>query len=52
MNDWIAFEPFKIAVGICAVLAGWWKPRWLQWVGAGGLFVQNITYSVFNTSGS
>lgn len=51
-NDWIRFELFGLPLGICAALAGWSKPRWLQWVGVGGLFVQNIAYFVFNTPGA
>jgi hypothetical protein len=31
-------------LAVCAVLAGWAKPRWLQWVGVGGMFVQNIFF--------
>jgi len=51
-NDWIGFELFGLPLGICAVLAGWSKPRWLQWVGVGGLFVQNIAYFVLFTVGA
>lgn len=51
-NDWIGFELYGLPLGIFAVLAGWSKPRWLQWVGVGGLFVQNIAYFLFNTPGS
>jgi hypothetical protein len=43
MNDWIGFELFKLPLRIRAVLAGWSRPPWPQWVGVGGLFVQNIT---------
>src|SRR5919201_1253608 len=34
------------SVGIAAVLAGWAGPRWLRWIGVGGLFVQNVWYFV------
>jgi hypothetical protein len=51
-NDWIGGELYGLPLGICAVLAGWTKPRWLQWVGVGGLFVQNIAYFVLFTVGS
>ena len=51
-NEWIHAELFGLPLGICALLAGWTKPRWLQWVGVGGLFVQNISYFVFITFGS
>ena len=51
-NDWIGAEFFGLPLGICAVLAGWAKPRWLQWVGVGGLLLQNISYFVFYTFGS
>jgi hypothetical protein len=51
-NDWIGVELYGLPLGICAVLAGWAKPRWLQWVGVGGLFVQNIAYFVLFTVGS
>lgn len=45
-NEWIDNVLYTLPLGICAVLAGWAKPRWLQWVGVGGLFVQNIAYFV------
>jgi hypothetical protein len=51
-NEWIGAEFAALPLGICAVLAGWAKPRWLQWVGVGGLLVQNISYFVFYTLGS
>ena len=51
-NEWIHAELFGLPLGICALLAGWTKPRWLQWVGVGGLFVQNISYFVFFIFGS
>ena len=51
-NDWIGAELYGLPLGICAVLAGWSKPRWLQWVGVSGLFVQNIAYFVLFTVGS
>ena len=51
-NGWIGAELFGLPLGICAVLAGWAKPRWLQWVGVGGMFVQNIGFFVFYTLGS
>jgi hypothetical protein len=51
-NDWIGGELYSLPLGICAVLAGWSKPRWLQWVGVAGLFVQNIAYFVLFTVGT
>ncbi len=51
-DEWIGAELAGPPLGICAVLAGWAKPRWLQWVGVGGLFVQNVWYFVFYTLGS
>jgi len=51
-NDWIGAEVYGLPLGICAVLAGWARPRWLQWLGVGGLFVQNIAYFVLFTVGS
>jgi len=51
-NDWIGFELYGLPLGICAMLAGWAKRRWLQWVGVGGLFVQNIAYFVLFTVGT
>jgi len=41
-NDWIGAELMGLPLGICAVLAGWGKPCWLQWIGVGGMFVQNV----------
>lgn len=51
-NDWIGAELYGLPLGICAVLAGWTKPRWLQWVGVGGLLIQNIAYFVLFTVGA
>ena len=34
------------------LLAGLGKPRWLQWVGVGGLFVQKIWYFISYGLGS
>lgn len=51
-NEWIGAELSALPLGICAVLAGWGKPRWLQWVGVGGMFAQNLWYFVFYTLGS
>jgi hypothetical protein len=51
-NEWIGAELLGLPLGICAVLAGWAKPRWLQWIGVGGMFVQNVWYFVFYTPGS
>jgi hypothetical protein len=51
-NDWIGEELYTLPLGICAVLAGWSKPRWLQWVGVVGLFLQNIAYFVLFTVSS
>jgi hypothetical protein len=34
-NDWIGAELLGLLLAVCAVLAGWAKPRWLQWVGVG-----------------
>src|SRR6267154_2576673 len=51
-NDWIGAELLGLLLAVCAVLAGWAKPRWLQWVGVGGMFVQNISFFVFYTLGS
>jgi hypothetical protein len=51
-NEWIEAELVGLALGVLAVLAGWAKPRWLQWIGVGGMLVQNIWYFVFYTLGS
>ncbi len=51
-NEWIEAELVGLALGVFALLAGWAKPRWLQWIGVGGMFVQNIWYFVFYTLGS
>src|SRR5438132_4457682 len=51
-NDWIGAELLGMALTIGALLAGWGKPRWLQWVGVGGMFVQNAWYLVSYTRGS
>jgi hypothetical protein len=41
-----------LLLAVCAALAGWANPRWLQWVGIGGMFVQNISFFVFYTLGA
>lgn len=51
-NDWTGAELLGLVLAVCAVLAGWAKPRWLQWVGVAGMFVQNISFFVFYTLGS
>jgi hypothetical protein len=51
-NDWIGAELVGLSLAVFAVLAGWAKPRWLQWVGVGGMLVQNIWFFVFYTIGS
>jgi hypothetical protein len=50
-NQWIGAELAALPLGICAVLAGWAKPRWLQWVGVAGMFAQNVWYFLFYTLG-
>jgi len=40
------------SLAVFAILAGWGKPRWLQWVGVGGMFVQNMWFFLFYTLGS
>ena len=50
-NEWIAAELVGLTLGVFAVLAGWGRPRWLQWVGVGGMFVQNVWYFIFYTLG-
>jgi hypothetical protein len=32
-NDWIGAELVGLSLGVFAMMAGWGKPRWLQWVG-------------------
>ncbi len=51
-NDWIGAELTSLSLAIFAVLAGWGKPRWLQWIGVGGMFVQNIWFFLFYTLSS
>ena len=51
-NDWVGAELLGSVLAVCAVLAGWAKPRWLQWFGVGVIFVQNISFFVFYTLGS
>src|ERR1043166_3020010 len=33
-NDWIGAELLGLVLAVCAVLAGWAKPSWPQWLGA------------------
>jgi len=53
-NDWIGAELLLLGLllAVCAVLAGWAKPRWLQWVGVAGMFAQNIWFFLFYSLGS
>jgi len=51
-NEWIGAELVGLTLGVFAVMAGWGKPRWLQWVGVGGMLVQNAWWFVFYTLGS
>jgi len=51
-NDWIGAELYSLPLGICAVLAGWGKPRWLQWIGVSGMLAQNLGFFIFYTLGS
>ena len=51
-NEWIGAELVGLSLAVFAVLAGWGKPRWLQWVGVGGMLVQNIWFFLFYTLSS
>jgi len=51
-NEWIGAELVGLALGVFAVLAGWGRPRWLQWIGVGGMLVQSIWFFVFYTLGA
>jgi hypothetical protein len=51
-NDWIGAELYTLPLRICAVLAGWGKTRWLQWVGVAGMLAQNLGFFVFYTLGT
>ena len=51
-NEWIGAEAVGLSLAVFAVLAGWGKPRWLQWIGVGGMLVQNIWFFVFYTLSS
>jgi hypothetical protein len=51
-NEWIGAEAVGLLLAVFAMLAGWARPRWLQWIGVGGMLVQNIWYFVFYTLGS
>jgi fucose 4-O-acetylase-like acetyltransferase len=51
-NDWIGAELYSLPLGICAVLAGWGKPRWLQWTGVAGMLAQNLGFFMFYTLGT
>jgi hypothetical protein len=51
-GDWTGAELVGLSLAVFALLAGWGKPLWLQWVGVGGMFVQNIWFFFFYTLGS
>src|SRR6516165_11810249 len=51
-NEWIGAELYTLPLGICAVLAGLAKPRWLQWIGVAGMLAQNLGVFLFYRLGS
>ena len=51
-SDWIGAELVGLSLAVFALMAGWGKPRWLQWVGVAGMLVQNVWYFLFYTLGS
>jgi hypothetical protein len=51
-NDWIGAELVALSLAFFAMLAGWGKPRWLQWIGVVGMFLQNLWFFVFYTLSS
>jgi hypothetical protein len=51
-SDWIPAVSIGGTLALFAVLAGWAKPCWLQWVGVCGMFVQNASYFFLFTFGS
>jgi hypothetical protein len=51
-NEWIGAELVGLSLAVFAILAGWGKPRWLQWVGVAGMLGQNVWFFVFYTLGS
>jgi len=51
-DELIGAELVGLSLAVFAILAGWGKPRWLQWVGVGGMFVQNIWFFLFYTLGT
>ena len=51
-DDWIGAEMVGLSLAVFAVIAGWARPRWLQWVGVGGMFVQNAWWFIFYTIGT
>ena len=48
-NDWIGAELPALVLGVFAALSGWARPRWLQWVGVGGMLAQSVSFFMFYT---
>lgn len=51
-NEWIGADLLVLIMFVCSLLAGWAKPRWLQWAGVLGIFIENVWFLVSYTLGS
>jgi hypothetical protein len=45
-NEWVAAALTNASLGVCAAIAGWAKPRWLQWLGVVGMLAANVWFLV------
>lgn len=51
-NEWVAAALTNAGLAVCAAVAGWATPRWLQWVGVFGMLAANVWFLVGYTLGS
>jgi len=50
-DEWVAAVLTNASLGVCAAIAGWAKPRWLQWLGVVGMLAANVWFLVGYTLG-
>jgi hypothetical protein len=43
-DDWIAEDLAIVPMGIAVVIAGWARPKWLQWLGAALMFSLDVYF--------
>ncbi|MBV9008751.1 MAG: hypothetical protein JO354_06220 [Verrucomicrobia bacterium] len=48
-NEWIGADLLVLVMFICSVVAGWAKPRWLQWLAIAAMILENAWFLVSYT---